>query len=112
MLDEDGQYYANILPDNLGCEVEGVLYHCTHVALDRLDAFESGYSRLPVLVVDSEGQTVEAIAYVASNSLIGSIVYPPGRPTEAYVKRIVDGAREHGLGESIVEAILAAARLD
>src|SRR6202035_279355 len=62
MQGNDGQVYANL--ERPGEGVIGVIYCCSAAALDKLDAYESGYERRPVQVTDEGGISLEAVAYV------------------------------------------------
>ncbi|HEX4607701.1 MAG TPA: gamma-glutamylcyclotransferase family protein [Urbifossiella sp.] len=105
MSDGGGRAFANIVRPGSG--VLGVLYRCDPQALGSLDGFEVGYQRTRVEVRDEAGTAHEAIAYIAR----------PGhttvtdRPTTEYLRRIVLGARGHGLPEPYIRSIAAASGL-
>lgn len=102
-VESGGPAYANIVCPGTG--VLGVIYHLSETDFERLDAFETGYERQAVRVVDKQGEPVEAIAYVVESR--------PGlreaSPSPEYLARIVEGARHHGLPESYVNGIVAIA---
>ncbi len=101
MRGEDGQVFANIQCPGNG--VLGVVYCCSPAALIRLDEYERGYERRRVLVTAENGERLEAFTYVAEPP---HIVYGR-RPAAEYVRRIVTGARQHGLPEVYIQEIEA-----
>lgn len=86
----DGTAKANLRPMP-GSLVWGVVYELAPEGLDRLDAFEGGYERLPVAVATADGVRLEATTYRSS------LVDPALRPRAGYLRLIVEGARAHGL---------------
>ena len=96
---ENGQVYANI--ERPGEFVLGVIYSCTPEAIEKLDAFEGGYHRQEVSVINTAGATVKAVTYMADvKSTCGD-----GRPSAEYVQRILRGGRQHGLPEDYLRKI-------
>ncbi len=96
-----GQAYANVQRPGPG--VHGVLYYLTPDALARLDEFEHGYERRRIVVVPETGAPREAFIYIA-----GPAGLAPGRtPTAEYLRRILTGARQHGLPEGYVREVEA-----
>ena len=98
---EEGQVFANIQCPGKG--VLGVVYSCSPEALARLDGYERGYERRRVLVTAENGEQLEAFTYVAE---------PPNvvdgrKPAAEYLRRIVTGARQHGLPEVYIQEIEA-----
>jgi hypothetical protein len=76
-----------------GQVVEGVVWEITTAHREALDHFEDypvSYTRKDVTVETIDGRTLAAFAYVAR---------PEGdyRPARAYLRRIIDGAREQHL---------------
>lgn len=108
----DGQVYANIVPkaelaaSESGSGVLGVIYWCGPAALEKLDVFENGYDRLEVRVIDANGDEQAAVAYLARPERVTA----EGRPSAAYLQKIVTGAREQGLPEEYIRAIEARAQ--
>ena len=102
--DENGEIYANIVPD-LTSEVWGVVYLCDTEALLKMDQFEGVadgcYRRIPVTVENDSGEQIEATAYITGESFVGE----PGKPSREYLVKIVSGARQHGLPERYIEMI-------
>jgi gamma-glutamylcyclotransferase (GGCT)/AIG2-like uncharacterized protein YtfP len=102
--DENGEIYANIVP-NLAAEVWGVVYLCDTEALRKMDEFESVadgcYQCIPVTVESDSGERIEATAYIAGEDFVGD----SGRPSVEYLGRIISGARHHELPEGYVEMI-------
>jgi cation transport regulator ChaC len=103
MSDGRGQAFANIARP--GDRVLGVLYWCDWRALDSLDGSEVGYRRVRVEVRDESDTRLEAVAYAGRPWTVSAA----GRPAAEYVRRIVLGAREHGLPEPYILAVEAAA---
>jgi gamma-glutamylcyclotransferase (GGCT)/AIG2-like uncharacterized protein YtfP len=102
-LDEAEPAFANIVSPGDG--VVGVLYRCSRTELESLDHYEQGYELRPVTVVDQQGETLAAVAYI-----IGPLpAVADGRPSAAYLKRIVTGARQHGLPEEYIASVVAIA---
>jgi gamma-glutamylcyclotransferase len=87
----DGEVYANIITPGNG--VLGVIYRCNTAALAKLDVYETGYDRLDVTVIDEQGSSLPAIAYVAQPECVTA----ERRPAAEYLQIILTGAREHGL---------------
>lgn len=104
------EIYASILPqaDRI---VWGVIYRCKPLAMEKLDVWEGvpkgHYRRQTVTVVTQAGERIEAIAYVAEPNHICH----EGRPTDAYLSRILTGARHHQLPEEYVRWIESLAQL-
>ena len=103
MLGDDGNVYANILPPGDG--VLGVLYECTAEALAKLDAFEGGYRRLVVEVIDHLGAVVQACTYMAMPDNVCDGILP----TAEYAERILRGGRQHRLPEPYLRDLAALA---
>ena len=85
-LDAADEAFANILCPGDG--VLGVVYRCSQTDLERLDQYEGGYEHRSITVTDQHGEVLAAIAYV----LIPAQAAITGRPTAAYLERIVGGA--------------------
>ena len=92
--------YANLAPAD--STVIGAVYCCDAVAMQKLDGFEQGYERKTVLVTDDAGAQFEAVAYFATPE--HTVEEAP--PTDAYLRRIVEGAREFGIPEPYVVSLL------
>lgn len=103
MRGESGETFANIRSPGAG--VWGVVYRCDAEALAQLDEYESGYERVAIQVTDRAGQARAAVAYVAQEDR----VCDAGAPAEAYLERILVGARQHGLPPEYVAHIEALA---
>jgi gamma-glutamylcyclotransferase len=102
-LEIGGSAYANILAPGDG--VVGVAYRCSEADLEKLDRFEGGYDRQPVAVSDQHGDVLAAVAYVIKPALAITI----GKPSAEYLKKIVTGARQHGLPEEYIRGVVAMA---
>jgi cation transport regulator ChaC len=85
---------ANICADG-DCEVWGVLYRITRRDLLRLNSTEGvpgrGYQPRLLDATDVDGNTIEAVAYVAAGK------ETDGSPSLRYISLLRDGARHHGL---------------
>jgi len=100
-----GTAAANIRPAQ-GSVVIGVLYKINESAYRNLDRFEGApihYRRIQVNVVDGNGQSVTADAYIATKVEKGL------RPASHYLKTILDGAEEQKLPEDYISKIRKAA---
>ena len=99
-----GEVYANIVPSPEDM-VWGVVYLCNPAAMASLDAYEgvSGghYRREPVEVHVRDGTIMMADVYIAS----GKLLIENGRPSDSYLHRILQGARQHGLPEQHIRLI-------
>jgi gamma-glutamylcyclotransferase (GGCT)/AIG2-like uncharacterized protein YtfP len=102
--DENGEIYANIVPDP-AAEVWGVVYLCDTEAIFKMDEFEGVadgcYRRIPVTVESDSGERIEATAYIAGEDFVGE----PGKPSGEYLGRIISGARYHGIPEGYIEML-------
>ena len=103
MQGDDGQVYANITQPGAG--VIGVLYRCNEAALARLDVYEEGYDRRQVEVTLENGQTLEAMVYIARPQSTAS----DGVPSADYLRIILRGAKRQGLPEAYIASIEAQA---
>ncbi len=102
-LENEDPAYANILRPGAG--VLGVIYCCSAAAFDALDGYEQGYVREEVRVTLAESEVVTATAYVMHAA-------PATRfasPSAEYLRKIVTGAKQHGLPETYVREITAIA---
>ncbi|GBC95531.1 hypothetical protein HRbin16_01321 [bacterium HR16] len=100
-LSRDGTGYANIQPKRDGI-VYGVLYQLTEEELKKLDESEGvpkHYRREKIEVVLIEGGKVEADTYIAVRIQDGL------RPRADYLKRIIEGAKEHGLPGDYIQKL-------
>ncbi len=103
-LSSDGQSFANIIRAEEE-EVLGAAYCCAPGALAKLDGYERGYERRPVVVTDERGQRLPAVAYV----MLAERGAKFGRPCSQYLWKIVTGARQHGLPEAYIATMVARA---
>jgi len=104
LLGGDGEIYANIAQSS--DIVIGMLYRCGSDAMAMLDRYEAGYDRVEVSVFDEEGNELEAIAYIARSDCIA----PQGQPSDAYLQKILQGARSHSLPIEYIQSIESRAR--
>ena len=91
---------ADIVPEP-GAEVWGALYDVDDAGMASLDEFEGvprAYRRIDVVVLDDEGNELEAIAYFANKT--GE--FAPGRE---YLGLIITGSRDHKLPDEYVQAL-------
>jgi len=98
-----GSAYANIVAPGSG--VTGVIYRCTPEQLERLDRFESGYERQPIIVTGRDQQIVSVATYVMRPG--ATLHY--GQPSAEYLERIVTGAQRQGLTADYIGQIQAIA---
>jgi cation transport regulator ChaC len=90
---------------NHACTTHGVLHlisEAEFATLDRTEGVHSGYyTRVPVMVRESEGRDVEAWTYVSSHGVAGR------KPSERYLNLLLEGAREHDLPADYIRALEA-----
>ena len=90
------EVYGNLTQKD-GSEVWGVIYECWPAEIEKLDQFEdlasSLYRRQRIVVVLRSRKRVEAEAYFAGDAHTG----PEQKPSAEYARKIISGAREHGL---------------
>jgi cation transport regulator ChaC len=103
MLGEDGQIYANIVTPGDG--VLGVVYRCGSKSLEKLDGYERGYERQALAVIDDRGVKLRVVAYIARPESVTA----EGRPSAAYLQKIMTGACQHGLPEEYLRTLEATA---
>jgi gamma-glutamylcyclotransferase (GGCT)/AIG2-like uncharacterized protein YtfP len=94
----DGSGKANLHEDGRAC-VWGVLYSFDPADWEVLDRYEPGYARVAVEVVTEEGEAVSAETYVARRLTRDPVAF------DWYKRRLVEGAREHGLPADYVAAL-------
>jgi gamma-glutamylcyclotransferase len=100
--DVDGSGKADIVTHD-SRHVMGVLYRLDKAAktsLDRHEGLGIGYAEKRVTVVDSNGSPVTATAYVAM------ITDPSLRPFSWYLRHVIEGAREAGMPDGYLQALL------
>ena len=102
-FEDERTAFANVVCPGDG--VFGMVYRCSTADLDRLDRHEDGYERQAITVTDSQGEVLTAVAYVVKTTQAART----GRPSAEYLERIVAGARQHGLPEPYIGAIVAIA---
>ena len=71
-----------------GDRVRGAIYEVTESCLQRLDRYESGYSRLNVTVFGEDDESIEAITYVKDGKLEDEA------PSKEYLAVIQQGLRD------------------
>jgi cation transport regulator ChaC len=103
-LEKGGPAYANIVSPGDG--VLGVVYRCRAADLEKLDDYERGYERRPIVVIDPSGEELPAAAYIVKPGPAIEI----GPPSDEYLQKIVRGATQHGLAETYIAQIVAIAR--
>lgn len=98
----DGSAKANILRAT-GEAVWGVVYRLPRTQLCRLDAFEGGYERTTVEIIDlpRSSEVVRCETYFSERLLAESEVF------DWYKRHMVDGAREHALPQPWVAMLEA-----
>ena len=99
MRSDEGEFFANIEPaEGLA---RGVLYRCSQGFLNTMDRFETGYIRHSVFVSDEQGQSWQAVTYIASAHHQSS----GGEPSLVYLQRILRGASDFEFPESYLREI-------
>lgn len=93
-----GDVRASVVADTTHC-VWGVAYLCDPAAISRMDDYEVGYRQDEVSVVTDSGKRLNAITYVATKTCDERL------PPPEYLKRILDGARNHCLPAEYVRWI-------
>lgn len=105
-----GNGVATILPEE-GSHVEGVLWKITPECEKSLDHYE-GYPRLygkdTVHVKNAEGKLQDALVYTMNAPFRDS----PARPSDFYLKGILEGCRENGLPTQSVMAAVKRTRIE
>ena len=98
------EVYGNLMPQD-GSEVWGVVYECERADIEKLDQFEdlasNLYRRHRIVVLMSDQKRVEAEAYFTGEAAAGS----EQKPSAQYARKIISGAREHGLPPHYVSQI-------
>jgi gamma-glutamylcyclotransferase len=97
------QVFANVVSPGSG--VYGVVYCLSSDALMQLDKFENGYARRRMLIRRENGEQLEAFLYVADLPE----TLENGTPSAEYLRRIMTGARQHGLPDGYLREIGALA---
>jgi cation transport regulator ChaC len=92
---------ATIVPE-VSSEVYGILWNITKVEEQALDSYEGvkwgTYKKMVVSVKMASGMSVQAMSYVASNSI-------PGSPRVNYMEKIIAAGEQHGLPEKYVREL-------
>lgn len=103
---QDGTGKANLVPA-AGSLSWGVAWTLADDDWPRLDRFEPGYERHPFRLWRSDGDALDAQAYLhACPSDAPSIP-----PSDTYLDHLLSGAIEHGLPDDYVDTIRSFARL-
>lgn len=97
---EVGTGKANIVEEDKR-KVWGVIYEFNVEAFKVLDNIEKGYHQKPIVVSTDEDEKYESITYVAKDDVVRSGL----KPTSAYLKIILDGARYHHLPPEYISEI-------
>jgi len=71
-----------------GERVRGAIYEVTEACLQRLDRYESGYSRFKVTVFGEDDEPIEAITYVKTGQL------EDAAPSKEYLAVLQQGLRD------------------
>lgn len=83
-----------------GCCVHGVLYRLPETQLARLNRTEgAGYELVDVAVRGDQSGLVEACTYLSKTPCGGR------KPSRTYLKKLIRGAREHGLPSDYIERL-------
>jgi hypothetical protein len=91
-----------------GCQLWGVLFALNALDWDQLDLWQDArfdgagqYFHYPVQVCDSQGKCYEARLYKKD------VLNAPCPPSEPYMARILDGARQNKLPPAYIEILMA-----
>lgn len=71
-----------------GEKVRGAVYDVSEQCLQKLDKYESSYSRLKVTVFNEDGDPVEAVTYIKAGKI------DEGKPSAEYLAVIQQGYRD------------------
>jgi gamma-glutamylcyclotransferase (GGCT)/AIG2-like uncharacterized protein YtfP len=71
-----------------GEKVRGAIYEVTEACLRRLDKFETGYSRVNVIVFNQDDEAIPAVTYIKTGQLEESA------PSQEYLTVIQQGLRD------------------
>ncbi|HEY96320.1 MAG TPA: gamma-glutamylcyclotransferase [Dehalococcoidia bacterium] len=74
-----------------GERVLGAVYEVTDQCMNRLDKYETAYSRIKVNVFDEDGESVEAITYIKSGQP------QVAKPSQEYLSIIQQGYKDWGI---------------
>ena len=102
----DGFCAANVVP-KIGCQVWGAVVELTVGDLMRMDQWEGcpgHYVRRRVTVVRAEGESIRSFVYLANPKQVVRYQEEEG-PSDSYLKRILNGARNCRLPESYRDEI-------
>lgn len=99
-----GNGVATILPEE-GSYVEGVLWKITpecEKSLDRYEGYPHLYGKETICVKNAQGQEREVMVYTMNAPYKDH----PARPSDFYLKGILEGCRENGLStKPVMEAV-------
>lgn len=90
-----GNGVATILPEE-GSHVDGVLWRITpecEKSLDRYEGYPRLYGKETIHVKNAEGKEREVLVYTMNEPYRNS----PARPSDFYLKGILEGCRENGM---------------
>jgi len=95
---------ANLITE-AGYVTHGVLHLISSEEFERLDRTEGVgvgyYVRAPVVVLDSDGCSIDAWTYLSVRGVVGR------KPSARYIALLLEGAREHGLPVDYIRALEA-----
>jgi len=89
---------ANIVKSNQSETVYGVIYRITKAQLDTMTAYEKVSPQ--TIEVESEGRKIKAEVYIFNKSK------PELEPASEYLDKVVEGLRNHGYGNGVVNSII------
>lgn len=98
----DGEGKANIVP-RTGGVIYGVLYSLDMKDLEKLDSFAgmpTHYIRVKI-PVETEGEIVEAVSYVAATNMVKEGL----TPSREYLEHLIIGAKEHRLPDDYIQKL-------
>ena len=95
LINEQG--VGTVIPARRG-SVFGLLWRLSETDVEALDSYEgvaSGHYRREYLTVDSGGDQIQALVYVATN-------VAPGKPRPGYLEGVLKAATDVGLPEAYI----------
>lgn len=102
----NGEGRANIVPKK-GSYIYGLVYGISNQHRDSLLKTEPGYRMIEVdIELQSDHSTIRAITFIDETS--SSENY---RPSDEYLRTIIDGACEHGFPQDYIDSIISTIKL-
>lgn len=84
--------------------VEGVVYDLDDVQFSTLDTYEKNYDRQNI-TVQAQTERLRAVTYIGQSGFIKNGL----KPSDSYLRYVINGANEHKLSRSYIEHIIQTA---